>query len=460
MQIDEILIIKHDNISYGITTSAIEQIRHVPELTPLVLSPKEIVGLSAMGGSIRTVLDVNLLLGIDAVDSQSPLSRLLTLTGTHAHMALLISEVVESIVIDQEKIEYIDTPEDAIVAIYRHHGDIVQVFELERLFKDVILKRYESSAIKENTKELNSYLEKSDSSSQRYLLFKMADERYALKIDFLREIINMPETFTELAGSRAEIEGMIQLRDELLVVADLRRSYGFDEKVSEKNRILVAQYGGKYIGLIIDEILDIRDFLASQVDGLPENFKDKKLSGIIHSDEQLIAVIGEEILAEMITANEKLLVGDEIEMEDAESAIALEVVIFKIGEEEYAIDIEEVSSIIDALPLTQVPDAPELIDGIINIRGQVVAVSSLHKRLNAPFDDDEELKIIVCENGKERIGFRVDSVSDVMGIHADAIRAEEERGELVTDVLHLDDGARLVLLLNMERLFNSEKVQA
>lgn len=71
MPIDEILIIKHDDISYGIPTRNIEQIQHIPELTPLALSPEEIKGLSAVGGNIRTVMDTNLLLGMDAVDIQN-----------------------------------------------------------------------------------------------------------------------------------------------------------------------------------------------------------------------------------------------------------------------------------------------------------------------------------------------------------------------------------------------------
>lgn len=458
MKIDEVLIIRHDDISYAIATNDIEQIQHIPELTPLVLSPDEIIGLSAIGGNIRTVMDTNLILGVDAVDLGSPLSRLLTLTEPYAHMALLVSEVVENIVIDEERIEYLKEPEDAIVAIYRHAESIVQVFDLERLMKGVLLESYALKDVKENIRGSGAYLEREEGASERYLLFKMGAERFAFKIDYLREIINMPHTLTDLAGSNDEIEGMVQLRDELLVIADLRRYYGFTQVSSEKNRILVAHHGGDYIGLIVDEILDIRDFAKTAIDELPENFKDKRLSGVIHSDDRLISLIGENILADLIRSNEKLLVGIGDDEDQQNFEIALEAVVFKIGSEEYAINIEEVSTIIDAIAVTPVPDAPESIDGIINIRGQVVTIASLHKRLGVVFDEDVEHKVIVCEREGVRMGFRVDSVSDVMDIYQDEIMPEEERGDLFTDVLHLDGGDRLVLLFNIEKLFDDKKV--
>jgi purine-binding chemotaxis protein CheW len=457
MVIDEILIIKHDDINYAIPTSNIEQIQHIPELTPIALAPYQIKGMTAVGGNIRTVLDTNLLLDLDQVNTACPKSRLLTLTDPYHHLALLISEVVESTLVNQETIEYINDPDDAVVAIYRMDDEIVQILDLELLIQDIGLRKITGRDIKDNNKNLNEHLEHNEFSSERYLVFKMADERYALKIDYLREIISMPESFTDIAGSRSEIEGMIQLREELLVVADLRRYYNFAESRTDKNRILVANINGRHMGLIVDEIIDIRDFELKNVEEMPDNFKDGKLSGIYHAGDHLISIIGEQILSTLTTDNEKLIVNEDSEQRSDESKVALEAVVFKLGDEEYAINIEEVAEIIDSVEVTAVPDSPALIDGIINIRGQVVTVGSLHKRLGIECKPLDDRKIIVCEAGKQRIGFAVDSVSDVMNIFTEEMRPEEDGNELFTNVLHLDEGERLVMLFDLDKIFTKKE---
>ena len=81
--------------------------------------------------------------------------------------------------------------------------------------------------------------------SSRFLIFSMSEEKYALEIDYLQEIILAEGPFTEIAGSDETVLGLITLRDELLMVIDLRIYYGFKPKSSEANRILIVSYEGK-----------------------------------------------------------------------------------------------------------------------------------------------------------------------------------------------------------------------
>ena len=88
----------------------------------------------------------------------------------------------------------------------------------------------------------------------------MSNEKYALEIDYLQEIILADVEYTELAGTPEEVLGLITLRDELLIVIDLRIHYGFKAKNNDDNRILVISYDGKKMGLCIDSIIDIKNF--------------------------------------------------------------------------------------------------------------------------------------------------------------------------------------------------------
>ena len=106
MDIEEILIIKDGNIGYGIETSWIDQILRVPDLTPVVLSSPLIRGLSAVSGNIVTVYDLQMLLGLHKVSSEDESSRLLTLN--ESCNALLVSEVSDTVMIDNRQIEYVD----------------------------------------------------------------------------------------------------------------------------------------------------------------------------------------------------------------------------------------------------------------------------------------------------------------------------------------------------------------
>lgn len=457
MQIEEILIFCHGDIRYGIGTEHVEQILRVPEVTPLALSPDEVNGLCAVGGNIVTVVDVNRILGLVAVDIGNSESRLLTLTGGHEEVGLLVPQVLDTVDVDERMVERIEDPEDAVTAIYNDGAHIIQLLDIDRLLKDIMIRPYELRAVKEEpVRDEGSNLAKEESA--RFLLFRMGKERYAVSIDHVREIINVREQVTQIAGSRPEIKGMISLREQLLVISDLRVYYGFHAVENDKSRILVMHYNGSTIGLQIDEIIDIRDYMQSQIDLIPESFRNTLISGVIHDSEQLVSLIGRDVLKRIFKENEKIIVNTQ-QSDEAHlgSGGAMEVVVFRLGEEEYAIDIDSVSEIIDSTEVTPVADAPAYIDGVINIRGQVVTIGSLHKRLGLAAGQPEEQKIIVCRRGNDRIGFFVNSVSDVMEIQSDEIREEKGRGALFSKVLHLDHGKRLVLLFKPDVLMSRKE---
>ncbi len=450
MDIEEILIIKDGNIGYGIETSWIDQILRVPDLTPVVLSSPLIRGLSAVSGNIVTVYDLQMLLGLHKVSSEDESSRLLTLN--ESCNALLVSEVSDTVMIDNRQIEYVDDAEDAVMALYKHKDDIIQILDISLLLRQVALKRLDAIEIKDG------YVNRTQDSrlsvnTERYLFVQMGDEQYGINIDQLREIIILPESFTEIAGSRPEMLGMISLRDQLLFVADLRRFYGFSDVVSEKNRILVTENGNRLLGLVVDQILDIREVDIDNIDLLPSNFQDQKISGVIRDEKQLISIIGKEVVAQLLPEKELEEELKQNRQNDAtEKSVVMEVVIFKLGKEEYAIDITDVVEIIDSVPVTPFVDAPVLVKGVINIRGQVVTIVSIYDWLGKTMGSAADKKIIICQMEGYRLGFCVDSVSDVMAISHSEIREEKEQSKYFSHVLYLDNGKRMALLFDIHQI--------
>jgi purine-binding chemotaxis protein CheW len=87
----------------------------------------------------------------------------------------------------------------------------------------------------------------------------------------------------------------------------------------------------------------------------------------------------------------------------------LQLVVFSAGEDEFGLEIAQVHEIIRMLPITRIPRAAECVEGVINLRGNVVPVINLHQRLGLkPRTDTEKTRIIVAQVGEVTMGIVVD----------------------------------------------------
>ncbi len=133
----------------------------------------------------------------------------------------------------------------------------------------------------------------------------------------------------------------------------------------------------------------------------------------------------------------------------------LQVVSFRLGSEEYGLEILRVQEIIRMVGLTRVPNSRKFIEGVINLRGKVIPILGLRKRFGLEArESDRGTRIIVVEVAGEVIGFEVDSVSEVLRIPVETIepppRLSRHNNEYVSGVGKLQD--RLLLLLDINRV--------
>ncbi|MDA7817395.1 chemotaxis protein CheW [Sulfurimonas sp.] len=450
MQIQEILIIKNGSESYGISTDDINQISRVPSLMPLPFRPSCTRGLCGVGGSIVAMVDLNLLLNVDEVDMEASSSRLISLNDTHDTNALLVSEIYNTVTIKESHIDYLDNKDDPVLAIYKYKDSLVQVLSL-----DILISRINGINIK--PKEIHNGKIKDQNTveedSSRFLVFAMGNENFALEIDFLREIILPDVNYTEIAGSSKELMGLITLRDELVAVMDLRTYYGFTGIDSDKNRILIASHNNETIGLLVDEIIDIKSILKKDVEYIDGASKKNKISGVIHDEDSLVSFFDREIIDMIFDENKAYIESNRNDMTDDESQDkedSKEVIVFKLSGKEYAFDVKYVAEIIDIVTSTEVAYSDDDVDGIINIRGQIVPIVSLFDKLGIEAIANEDSKIIVCTIADNKVCFVVDSISDILDVlsHED----QEQDDDIFKSVLHLDDGKRLVLSMDVEDL--------
>jgi purine-binding chemotaxis protein CheW len=140
----------------------------------------------------------------------------------------------------------------------------------------------------------------------------------------------------------------------------------------------------------------------------------------------------------------------------------LQLVSFKIGNEEFGLNILRVQEIIRLQELTRVPNSPDFVDGVINLRGKVIPIIALRKRFGLEGQDhDKQTRIVVLEVQNMVLGFIVASVSEVLRIPASTVAPQPRLGkierEFVSGVGKLEN--RLLILLDVDRIMGGPELQ-
>ncbi len=154
---------------------------------------------------------------------------------------------------------------------------------------------------------------------------------------------------------------------------------------------------------------------------------------------------------------------DRFDQADKDQLIQL--VGFMNGKELFGVDILMVQEIIRGAAITTVPNAPAFVEGVINLRGNIIPVIDLRKRLNLPIQDDPSQKnwILILDIDGKITGFIVDSVTEVLKIEQNAIEPPPEIviAGLDRPYIHgvCDIGQRLLILLDFNRILLVDEVK-
>jgi purine-binding chemotaxis protein CheW len=133
----------------------------------------------------------------------------------------------------------------------------------------------------------------------------------------------------------------------------------------------------------------------------------------------------------------------------------MQVIVFKLGNEKYGVEISQVREIIKPAQITKIPNSPDFIEGVINLRGQITTIINLRKRFG--FEDkpiDNNTRIIVVEHNNAVIGMMVDSVSEVKYLSEKEVESlpsivtSSHESSFLKGVGKLPDGLMILIDLN------------
>ncbi len=145
--------------------------------------------------------------------------------------------------------------------------------------------------------------------------------------------------------------------------------------------------------------------------------------------------------------------------EDAERQL----VVFDLAGEIYGVNIETVREIIRMQAVTYVPDAPDFVEGVINLRGRVIPVIDLRRRFALTVTDEtSDSRVLVVDSAGEDLGVIVDAVTEVQRITEDSIEpvsnlVSTERSEYIVGITKVKE--QLIILLDLDRAIGAESIQ-
>lgn len=303
------------------------------------------------------------------------------------------------------------------------------------------------------------------------VVFWIGEEEFAFKISNVKEIIRIP-SLTKVPNLPFYVAGLCVLRGQLLPVLDGRKLFGLIDKEQNENcRIIIVETNGKSVGLITDKVSQVVSIDKSTIKEPPSSIKEID-GGVING--MLLLNKGKRVI--MLLDATKIIKTGQIKDEsgkqgnlgrsdnDKEIMEEDQIIVFNVGKEEYSFNINNVKEIIRFPNITKAPNHTIYIEGVFSLRNQLIALINLGKLLGTDYKEpDEYSRVIIINTGKLTFGVIVDKASQVMRVSKDSFKmgnqgVSSNRIEYIKGFFNLNNGSRLVMLLESQKLISASDV--
>jgi purine-binding chemotaxis protein CheW len=500
---------------YAFPMERVHEIIRVPGIVRLPLGPESLEGLANLRGRVLPVVSLRSCCGLDR-DEHDDTTRVIVVDGGGSPLGFVVDRVSSVISVDRVDVEAADTVRATVSSkvlagvIKNRDTGMISVLDIDRLVES------EFSALAgqaargvDGTSALHRELDANDAGGTLELVsFAVDGQEYALPIDRVQEIVQAPESVARVPNAQARVLGVMDLRGRLLPVVSMRQVFGLPVTALEPhNRIVVVSLGGGgMVGIVMDTVREVlrvpRDLVAELPAVVAEGGRSTEIEAVCRLEEgrRLVSVLsvgrmfadvallqeivdstgpdpaaqtddppeGPQVPAEMNAGPDDVrpddVRPDDAGPHDAGPAVADGrgeeelLVVFRLDEEEYGVDVDSVQEIIRVPEaLIKVPKAFDFVEGLVNLRGTVLPVMDLRTRLGiSRCERDERQRIVVLILDGVRTGFIVDSVAEVARIPRAALEPapelSKEQARLVSRVANLTSAKRMLLLIEPQQL--------
>ena len=464
---------------YALPANQVAEVIRVPGVARVPQAPKGLLGLANLRGDVLPVASARGLLGAD--EAAETTTRAIVLDGA-APVAVAVDAVealvaVETDQIETRQAELATRPGERLKGAFAADGrnTIAKILDIEGLIGAAFVQEARSRPRRAlagvAAAERDTAGETGGDDRQMLVSFDVAGQEYALALDAVQEIQDTPEALAAMPASEALVLGVTPFRDTLLPLLSLRGLLGFTTRSEsgDREKIVVTRVGGALVGLLADRMRGVFPADADLMEKIPPVLSaraggEARISAIYRGENgrRLVSVLApEQLFREDVMERLKTGGGAIGEGERAAPASRREerqFLVFRLGDDEFGLPIEavdEVARVPDQI--TRLPRTPKFLEGVVNLRGEVLPVVDQRRRFDMPaLDARAQRRLVVVRTERHKAGLIVDSVSEVLRCPADEIEPapnlSNETIRLVHGVVNLEQAGRIVLLLDPAEL--------
>jgi purine-binding chemotaxis protein CheW len=467
----------------------VKEIIRVPQVVRVPLAPAALEGLANLRGKVLPIISLRRLFGFPELPHDDSTRALVVDVGQP--LGFVVDRVSSVVGVDASHLEDVGSIKttvntEMLSSLIKDVGGHAMIMVLD--FAKVIEREFSQiSAISRSTgvagaAQASVQSEEEDSSDELQLVsFDVDGQEYAIAIEDVQEIVQVPEAIIHVPRSDSHVLGVMTLRSRLLPLVNLRSMFALPHRnLDEKSRIVVLTMGGVSVGVVVDAVSEVLRVSKSGVDALPAMLaREGNLAEVtsicrLDNGKRLVSIVtarnlfGHSVIKEALSAVSET--EQEIERESANLDESLDddeqVVIFRLDKEEFGAPIASVQEIVRVPEqLIRVPQAPSFVEGVINLRGTVLPVIDLRQRLGLQqVERTDRQRIMVFLISDVRTGFIVDQVAEVLRIPKAAIepapQLSAEQSQLLSRMANLEKQKRMVQLLDPPHLMGKKELKA
>ncbi|MBX9835014.1 MAG: chemotaxis protein CheW [Burkholderiaceae bacterium] len=478
---------------FAVDMAPVQEIIRVPAVVRVPLAPPTLDGLSNLRGKVLPIVSLRRVFGFEERTHDDSTRALVIDFGQP--LGFVVDKVSSVVGVDASKIEGVSAIQgtvntELLSGIIKDVGGhaMIMVLDFAKLiaqeFSDIVAVAKGASLSASMAASQADHEDDKVSDELQLVSFDVAGQEYAITIEDVQEIVQVPETIVHVPHSESHVLGVMTLRNRLLPLVSLRRMFALPPQAAdEHSRIVVVSLGAASVGIVMDNVNEVLRVAKSDVDAMPGLLAREggmsEVSEICRLDagKRLVSIISARNLFSHSAIKEALKTVDNLDEvkqrqnlknrdesgdDDESNDDDEQVVVFRLDKEEFGVPIESVQEIVRVPEvLTHVPKAPPFVEGVINLRGAVLPVIDLRRRLGLPTverSDRQRVMVFLIEG--MRTGFIVDSVAEVLKIHKSSIEAaprlSSEQGKLLARMANLEKQKRMVQLIAPAHLIESQ----
>ena len=468
------LTFRVDGRLYALPADKVAEVIRTPSVARVPQGPKGLLGLANLRGAVMPVASARALLD-RAERTASPNARAIVLSGA-APVALAVDDIeglatVEAAKVETRQTELAADKGEAILGAFQvERGDeVARILDVQGLLEAAFVQRARPERRLAGVTAGVAAADAAAVAHPQLVTFEVSQQEFGLPLEAVQEIVPAPETTAQVPRSEALVVGVMPYRDTLLPLLSLRGLLGFSGSASPdgRDKVVVTHVGGVLVGLLADRVRTIVSADPRLVEPTPQMLEartggESKVTSIYRGEggRRLVSILSPD---QLFREDVMQRLGDRREdptaRDDATAAGAQrQFLVFRLGDDEFGLPIETVDEVATVpAQITRVPKTPKFLEGVVNLRGEVLPVVDQRRRFDMPpLVNAEGRRLIVLRTDRHRAGVIVDSVSEVLRCPADRIEEGPdltgEATRLVAGVINLEADGRIVLLLDPAEL--------